>query len=82
VDTLLQNGKLLKVRLTPLPMVLLEFLQQAYLEVHIHRAAIEVVAFALVLKVNIGQSPQKRLEQRLKVRRVYSWQIGLLGRLK
>jgi hypothetical protein len=58
-------------------MLLFEFLQQAYLEVHIHRAAIDVVAFALELEVDIGQSPQERLEQRLKIRRVYSWQRGL-----
>ena len=62
---------MLKVRLAPLVMVLLELLQQAYLEVHIHRAAIDVVALALVFKVDISQSRQERLEQGLKIRRIH-----------
>lgn len=55
-DALLQDGELLKVRLAPLAMVLLELFQQAYLEVHIHRAAIDVVTLTLVFKVDVGQS--------------------------
>jgi hypothetical protein len=70
-DVFLQDGELLKVRLAPLAMVLLELLQQAYLEVHIHRAAIDVVALALVFKVDISQSRQERLEQGLKLRRIH-----------
>jgi hypothetical protein len=57
-DALLQDGELLKVWLAPLAMVLLELLQQAYLEVHIHRAAIDVVALALVLEIDVSQSPR------------------------
>jgi hypothetical protein len=79
LDALLQNGELLKIWLAPLAMMLLELLQQAYLEVHIHRAAIDVVALALVFEVDVGQSPQERLEQRLKVRRVHP-RLGLLLR--
>ena len=54
VDALVQNGELLKVWLAPLAMVLLQLLQQAYLEVHIHCAGTDVVALTLVLKVNVS----------------------------
>jgi hypothetical protein len=81
VDALVQDGELLKVRLAALPMVLLEFLQQTYLEVHIHCAGTDRVTLTFVLEVDISQSPQERLEQRLKVRRVHPRLGHLLGSL-
>ena len=73
---LLQNGKLLDIGFTPLPVPSPQFFKSLDLEVDVRCSIAQLLALQLVIEIDIGQGSQQILQKRLEVRGAHSGEGG------